>query len=60
MADVKKQLVCPLCKGTKFQREEGKIDGRWGVTAHNIEILICDNCKYIIQFFHGNTIWDMD
>ncbi|MFX0137594.1 MAG: hypothetical protein ACFFDN_28405 [Candidatus Hodarchaeota archaeon] len=54
------ELECPLCKGTKFKKEEGKMDSKWGITAHKITLMICENCKFILQFSKGRTIWDFD
>lgn len=51
---------CPLCGGTAFRREEGKIDSAWGFTAHRVIILVCERCQYVLQFYDGNTIFDFD
>lgn len=56
----RKKPLCPMCGGKEFQHERGKIDSMWGVTAHNVVILICKDCFYVLQFFQGNTIFDMD
>jgi len=56
----KRQLVCPLCGSTKFKKEEGKMDSKWGFTAHKVTLMICQNCQYIMQFSRGRTIWDFD
>lgn len=52
--------TCPLCGCQRFQREEGKLDSKWGFTAHRVILLICTQCSYILQFYQGNTIWDFD
>ncbi len=51
---------CPLCGNAEFQREEGKIDSKWGATAHKVIILICLRCSHILLFSGGRTIWDFD
>ena len=38
------QLKCPICGGTTFRKEEGKIDSKWGFTAHKVLIFICNEC----------------
>ena len=57
------ELECPFCKGTEFKKEEGRIarrisfknedgtmDSSWDLTAHKINLFICENCNYIMQF----------
>ncbi|MGD9130210.1 MAG: hypothetical protein PVH73_01385 [Candidatus Bathyarchaeota archaeon] len=56
----KKKLVCPLCKGTDFEKQEGKMDSKWGITAHKITLMICKNCRFILSFSKGRTIFDFD
>ena len=51
---------CPLCGNDSFEREEGKLDSRWGMTAHRVTMLICERCRYVLQFYEGNTIFDFD
>ncbi len=51
---------CPLCGNDQFQREEGKIDSKWGVTAHKVILLICTRCGHVLLFSEGRTIWDFD
>jgi predicted nucleic-acid-binding Zn-ribbon protein len=52
--------VCPLCGGQQFQQEEGRMDSRWGFTTHRITLLICQRCRYILQFYDKHSIWDFD
>lgn len=52
--------TCPLCGGQDFRREEGRLDSKWGITSHRVILLICENCKYILHFYEGNSIWDFD
>ncbi len=54
------QLKCPICGGTTFRKEEGKIDSKWGFTAHKVLVFICNECGYILQFYKGRTIFDAD
>ena len=56
----KRNLVCPLCQSTEFKKEEGKIDSRWGVTAHKVTLMICKNCRFTMIFSKGRTIFDFD
>ncbi len=55
-----RQLTCPLCGGKDFEKQEGKIDSKWGVTAHKVTLMICRNCQFIMSFSKGRTIWDFD
>jgi uncharacterized paraquat-inducible protein A len=56
----RRALQCPLCHTSSFRREEGKMDSKWGLTAHKIVLMICNNCQFIMQFSKGRTIWDFD
>jgi transcription elongation factor Elf1 len=53
-------LRCPLCGGLEFEREQGRIDSRWGITTHKIAMMICANCGLILQFSAGRGIFDFD
>jgi len=52
--------MCPICGNNTFQRERGKIDSEWGVTAHRVTLLICDRCGYVLPFYDGRTFFDFD
>lgn len=52
--------VCPLCMNDTFQQEEGKVDSKWGMTAHRVRLLICDRCQFVLTFYEGNSIFDFD
>ncbi len=56
----RKNLVCPLCQSTEFKKQEGKMDSKWGFTAHKITMMICKNCSFIMSFSKGRTIFDFD
>lgn len=60
MLSERKMLVCPLCKGTEFERQEGKMDSKWGIAAHKMTIIICKKCGFIMNFTKGRTIFDFD
>lgn len=51
---------CPLCGHEEFQREKGKIDSAWGMTAHKVDMLVCLRCGNVLLFYEGNTIFDFD
>jgi hypothetical protein len=55
-----RQLVCPLCHGTSFQKQEGKMDSKWGFTAHRVVLMICQQCRFVMTFSKGRTIFDFD
>jgi hypothetical protein len=52
--------MCPICGHDTFQQERGKIDSQWGMTAHQVTLLICQKCSYVLTFYDGNTIFDFD
>ena len=56
----KRTLECSLCHSTSFKKEEGKVDSKWGMTAHKVVLMVCSNCQFIMQFSKGRTIWDFD
>lgn len=56
----KQQLKCPLCSGTTFKTQKGKVEGEWGMTAHMVNIKICETCSYVMLFSRGRSIWDID
>lgn len=43
-------LRCPLCGGTDFEQQQGRMDSRWGLTSH----------KLVLQFSAGRGIFDFD
>lgn len=53
-------LKCPLCGGTRFERQQGRIDSRWGITSHKLVLMICQNCRLVLQFSAGRGIFDFD
>jgi uncharacterized protein len=53
-------LRCPLCEGTEFDAEEGRLDSRWGVTTHKVVMRICRRCGLVLQFWAGRGIFDFD
>lgn len=52
--------MCPLCGNDAFRQERGKFDSAWGMTAHQVTLLICGRCSYVLVFYDGNTIFDFD
>lgn len=53
-----KCLWCGQSAG--FKLEEGKMDSKWGFTAHKFKMYICNNCGYTHLFGLGRTIFDFD
>jgi hypothetical protein len=51
---------CPLCSGTQFERQEGKIDSKWGFKAHRVVLLICQRCRFVMPFYKGSSIFVVD
>ena len=56
----KRQLRCPLCEGTQFDRQQGRMDSRWGITSHKLVLMICQRCGLVLQFSAGRGIFDFD
>ena len=53
-------LKCPLCGGTEFERQQGRMDSRWGITSHKFVLQICQQCGLVLQFSAGRGIFDFD
>jgi hypothetical protein len=53
-------LMCPLCQCQEFDQEEARSDSRWGFTSHRMTLLICRNCRFILHFYDGHSIFDFD
>lgn len=56
----KRQLKCPLCEGRDFDRQQGRMDSRWGITSHKLVLMICKRCGLVLQFSAGRGIFDFD
>ena len=54
------RLICPLCEGTEFDQEQGRMDSRWGLTSHKLVLKICKRCGLVLQFTAGRGIFDFD
>jgi hypothetical protein len=52
--------ACPICDHRQYIRHKGKLDSEWGITAHRVDMLVCENCGYVLLFYEGNTIFDFD
>jgi hypothetical protein len=52
--------ACPLCKGQSFRRVEAQVDSLAGLTSDKMILLICEQCQYVLQFYEGDSIWDLD
>lgn len=44
------ELVCPVCQGTSFTEEEGRIETRWGMSNHVLTMRVCQRCSYVLFF----------
>jgi len=58
--EAKRHLECPLCQGTEFDRQQGRMDSRWGITSHKLVLMICRRCGLVLQFSAGRGIFDFD
>ena len=54
------RVRCPICGGTEFDVEEGRIDSKWGFTSHVVRLLVCRRCGYVLLFYKGRSIFDFD
>ncbi len=54
------QLQCPLCQGTDFDQESSRQDSRWGFTSHKMTLMICRQCRFVLHFSQGRSIFDFD
>jgi hypothetical protein len=54
------QLVCPLCRGTEFERQQSRQDSRWGFTSHKMTLMICLTCRHVLHFSGGRSVFDFD
>jgi hypothetical protein len=59
-AGAKPLMKCPLCGGTAFERQRGRMDSRWGLTSHKLVLMICQRCRLVLQFSAGRGIFDYD
>jgi RNA polymerase subunit RPABC4/transcription elongation factor Spt4 len=50
-----KKLTCPLCGSKDFAKEEGRIEGMRGLSMQLVTFMICNNCKFVMQFSKGKT-----
>lgn len=57
---MEQQLACPLCHGTEFERQESRQDSRWGFTSHRMTLMICLQCRHVLHFSDGHSIFDFD
>ena len=53
-------LRCPLCGGMTFDRQQGRMDSRWGITSHKLVLMICQQCGLVLQFSAGRGVFDFD
>ena len=51
------ELRCPLCSHDEFEKQRGKLDSHWGVTALKVDLRICKRCGYVLQFYTGRTFF---
>ncbi len=52
--------ACPVCGGMDFERQESRQDSMWGFTSHQMLLLICNRCRFVLHFYEGNSIFDFD
>ena len=52
--------TCPLCGWRRFHVQEGRLDSKWGFTSHQVILLVCERCRFVLHFYEGNSVWDFD
>ncbi len=52
--------ACPLCGNGEFEQQASRQDSMWGFTSHQMLLLICTRCRYVLHFYEGNSIFDFD
>ncbi|MFB4279517.1 MULTISPECIES: hypothetical protein [unclassified Nonomuraea] len=53
------QLACPLCHGTEFLRQDGRIDSKSGYFPNPVALMICKRCNYVLPFRERRSIFDL-
>ena len=48
-------LECPICGGTEFHQQRGRMDSKWGISIHKLVVKICKQCGLVLQFSAGYT-----
>ncbi len=51
---------CTVCEGREFTTEHSRQDSSWGFTSHQMTLLVCQQCGYVLHFYGGNSIFDFD
>jgi uncharacterized protein len=51
---------CSTCGGTEFDRQQGRMDSRWGIRSDKLVRQICRRRGLVPQFSVGRGIWDFD
>lgn len=59
MTTSRPQLTCPLCNGTGFRQETERSQGRWGFKQHVINLMVCEQCSFVMHFYEHSSYWDM-
>ncbi|WP_420113893.1 hypothetical protein [Pseudactinotalea sp.] len=49
------ELQCPVCNGTSFREEEGKVETRWGMSKHVLTMRVCQSCAHVLFFYQGGA-----
>lgn len=50
-------LACPICGGRDFDEQQGREDSQWGMTTLRMQLLICRQCAYVLQFARGISLF---
>ena len=58
--NARQSLRCLICGFTEFDRQQGRMDSRWGFTSHKLVLMVCRRCGFVHQFSAGRGIWDFD
>ncbi len=53
-------LACLVCGGKEFERQESRQDSKWGFTSHQMTLMVCARCRFVMQFHDAHSLFDFD
>jgi hypothetical protein len=52
-----KNLTCPICEGKSFSQQSSREDSQLGLTTLRMQLLVCDECSYVLHFSRGQSLY---
>jgi hypothetical protein len=44
--------TCPMCGGTEFGEEEGRIGTKWAANStHLVKLYVCTGCAHVMTYY---------